>query len=330
MKISFPQSIRYANLPTPVFRLKSRWSEKSEVSIWIKRDDLTGLEISGNKARKLEFLLNDAIHQKSTHIITCGSFQSNHCRTTAFMATTLGMKPVLFLKGVPGAEIPDGNFMLDKLLQADIVPVSARDYEQIDSVMSERAADLKVQGKKGYCIPEGGSNCLGIWGYIQCFTEIVAQIQEQSLPIDTVVVATGSGGTHAGLQLGKMMLDSPLQILSINVCDNADICRRKIMTLIGDFNEFYGYNFSCSVEEIKVFDGFVGSGYGLLNQPEIGLIKEFARREGIILDPVYTVKAFLGLRTLLDTGSIPCQNILFVHTGGIFSIFPYAAELLQQ
>ncbi len=330
MNISFPKSIRISNLPTPILPLKSIWLKNSDISIWIKRDDLTGLEVSGNKVRKLEFLLNDAIQYKASHILTCGSVQSNHCRTTAFMASQLGLKPVLFLKDLRRQEIPDGNLLLNKLLQADIIPVTAQDYEQIDSVMADRAADLKVQGKRGYCIPEGGSNRLGVWGYIQCFSEIITQIRDQAIPIDTILVATGSGGTHAGLLLGKLLFDSPLQILSINVCNDADFCRQKIMGIIRNFKDYYGYGFSYPDDEIKVFDGFVGRGYGALDQPEILVIKEFARQEGIILDPVYTAKAILGMRTLLGKGLIQSKNILFVHTGGIFSIFPYAAELFPQ
>jgi D-cysteine desulfhydrase len=330
MNISFPKSIKLSNLPTPILPLKTIWSKNSGTVVWIKRDDLTGLEVSGNKVRKLEFLLNDAIQQKATHILTCGGVQSNHCRTAAFMAAKLGLTPVLFLKDLRQSGIPEGNLLLDKLLHSEIVPVSARNYVQIDALMADRAADLKTKGQRGYCIPEGGSNHLGVWGYIRCFAEIITQIKDQSLPIDALLVATGSGGTHAGLLLGKLLFDSPLQILSVNVCDNAAICRQKIMGIIKDFNEHYGYRFSCSDDDIAIIDGFTGRGYGLIDQAEIRLIKEFARQEGIILDPVYTAKAVLGMQTLLQNGVLELKNILFIHTGGIFSIFPYAAELFGQ
>jgi D-cysteine desulfhydrase len=325
MKITFPESLSFSNVPTPITPLKSLWSAQSGVSIWIKRDDLTGLEVGGNKVRKLEFLLNEAVQYKITHVLTCGSFQSNHCRTTAFLAAKLGIKTVLFLKGLQQG-IPNGNWLLNKLLQAEMVSVSAEEYERVDSLMTDRVADLNKQGKRGYSIPEGGSNHLGIWGYIRCFAEIMTQIRHQSLPIDTIIVASGSGGTHAGLLLGKILFASTLQVFSVNVCDTADLTREKIINIIDKFKDHYGYNFTCHRDDIRVIDGFVGKGYGLLGRDEIGLIAEFARQEGIILDPVYTSKAFLGLQHIIANGFLQSKNILFIHTGGIFSIFPYAAD----
>jgi D-cysteine desulfhydrase len=327
--IQFPQSLHFSNLPTPIIPLKSIWSTGCRISLWMKRDDLTGLEVSGNKVRKLDFLLYAASRQQATHLLTCGSSQSNHCRTSAYLAAKLGMKPVLFLKG-GGNNSPTGNLLLNTLVRPEIIPVTAEEYTHVDGLMAERALQIHKQGGKGYCIPEGGSNSLGIWGYIRCFREIMMQIREQALPIDTVVVATGSGGTHAGLLLGKLIYSSPLQVISINVCDDADFCRKKIMNIIADFNHFYGYEYSCNQEEITIIDGFVGSGYGRLNADEARLIREFAGQEGIVLDPVYTVKAFLGLQMLMQDGRLTGKNILFIHTGGIFSIFSYTAELIRD
>jgi len=327
MKIIFPESLHFSNLPTPIVPLQSDWPLKSGSAVWIKRDDLTGMEVSGNKVRKLDFLFMDARKQKATHILTCGGVQSNHCRTAAFMATRLGLTPVLFLKGEQ-ANVPTGNLLLNRLLQPEIVPVTVDEYKQIDSIMSAKCEELKTQGRLGYSIPEGGSNRIGVWGYIQCFEEIVIQLQEQSLPVDSIVVATGSGGTHAGLLLGKLLCASPLQVFSVNVCDDADYFRRKIFKMIHEFRDYYGYSFSFSEDDITIFDGFVGSGYGQIDQDEIGIIREFAKREGMVLDPVYTAKAFLGMKTLIEQGAIKSKNILFIHTGGIFGIFPYAAKLV--
>jgi D-cysteine desulfhydrase len=327
MIITFPESLNFSNLPTPIVPLQSDWTAKTGTRIWIKRDDLTGMEISGNKVRKLDFILKDALWQQATHILTCGGIQSNHCRTTAFMASRLGLKPVLFLKGEQEA-IPTGNLLLNRLLQPEIIPVTAEEYQQIDSRMSVKSEEIAQQGGKGYCIPEGGSNRIGVWGYIRCFEEIRSQLEQQSLPVDSIMVATGSGGTHAGLLLGKILGDSPLKVFSINVCDNADYFKRKIFNIISEFESHYGYTFNLTESDITLFDGFVGCGYGQIGPEEVSIIREVAIQEGMVLDPVYTAKAFLGLKNLIKNGVIQSKNILFIHTGGIFGIFPHAAKFI--
>jgi D-cysteine desulfhydrase len=328
MSISYPPFLKFTYENTPIVAVKKCAERYPDYRLWIKRDDLTGMELSGNKVRKLDFLLKDALIQGATHVITCGGVQSNHCRATAFMAAKLGLKCTLFLRGEP-ENIPTGNFFLNKLLNSQIKFVSPNDYRNIDSIMSAEVQDLSDTNKKAYIIPEGGSNALGAWGYIRCFQEIVTQIEEEALPIQSILVATGSGGTHAGLLLGKKLLNSGIEILSVNVCDDAAFFKRKIYHIMEKFKSVFEYQFPHRDEDITIHDGFVGKGYGKITITEIDMIKRMANTDGIVLDPVYGAKAFIGLEDLLMKKELPFKNILFIHTGGLFGIFPFANDFYK-
>jgi len=293
----------------------------------MKRDDLTGIELSGNKIRKLDFLVQQALDEKSDAIMTCGGLQSNHCRAAAFLGSKIGLETILYLRGAENTS-PTGNYFLSILSGAQLNYVTKDEYQNIDEIMNQEAEKYRKEGKRVYIIPEGGSNTLGAWGYCQCFFELVDQINIQKLPVEAVAVATGSGGTHAGLLIGKYLKKSSLDIFSINVCDNADYFKHKIATIIHNFEQEYNYNISCSKDDIKIYDGFVGEGYGVISRREVDFIKKFARTYGIILDPVYTAKAFIGLEQLIKQKQLAYQNILFIHTGGIFGIFPHAGEFV--
>jgi len=327
MNISYPPSFNFANLNTAIIAIKDCAQKYPGYHLWIKRDDLTGLELSGNKVRKLDFLLKDVVNNGATHIITCGAVQSNHCRATAFMAAKIGLNCTLFLRGQPEG-FPTGNFFLDKLVNPEIIFVTVEEYREIESRMEQEAQKLSGRGEKVYVIPEGGSNVLGVWGYIRCMEEISNQIQKASLPIQAIMVATGSGGTHAGLLLGKLIMNSNLDVLSVNVCDDAAFFKQKILKLVNEFKNRFNYQFKADEGDINIFDGFVGEGYGKITSQEIDMIKRFALSEGIILDPVYCAKAFLGLEYLLKNRALNYENILFIHTGGIFGIFPYANDFI--
>jgi len=320
-EISYPDHLSFARRQTPVHYLKNRSDQHGSYHLWMKRDDLTGVELSGNKVRKLDFLLQEAISQDCTYVITCGGLQSNHCRATAFMAARLGLKCRLFLRGTR-PEQPTGNYFLDLLSGAEIEFVTPEAYQDIDRIMLEEAS----RKANVYVVPEGGSNATGAWGYIRCFEEIVYQSRKQKLAFDTVVVATGSGGTHAGLLIGKILMASDIDIFSVNVCDNAGYFREKIMRIIDEFSQKYAISLHLADNEINIIDGHVGAGYGLIGPEEINLIKSFAREEGIILDPVYGAKAFRGLEASIARQELPGKNILFIHTGGIFGIFPVADQ----
>lgn len=317
MHANRPQKLNLFSKPTPLEKL-NRYFNKKE--IWIKRDDLTGLELGGNKIRKLEFLLQDAITQNKNRIITCGGIQSNHCRATAFACARLGLKSTLFLKGQQPKRLT-GNYFLNRLVNADVIFVSEPEYADIDNKMKDLANSHNDQC---YVIPEGGSNSLGMWGYIDCFSEISDQINKLDLKIDTILVPTGSGGTHAGLLAGQMLQNSSIEIASVNVCDSAAFFQKKISEIIKTFSDKFGYKLEPEPSQIRIYDGFTGKGYGLIDDKIINLIKKFAQSEGIVLDPVYTAKAFDGLWGLLKSGEISGKRILFIHTGGIFGIFDKA------
>ncbi len=316
--MKFPEHFNNACLPTPVKKFNRFFDDIKNYSVWLKRDDLTGIELSGNKVRKLDFLLKEASEQGAEYIITCGGLQSNHCRTTAFYAAQLGMKTVLVLRGQP-EDVPTGNYFMNLLLDIDIRFVTAEEYQQADTLMVKIADELPG---KAYIIPEGGSNETGAWGYITAFNEIEAQGK-----FDTIITATGSGGTHCGLLLGKLLAKSKVEVISVNVCDNADFFRKKIDGIMHKFCSKYDYSLNWTADDIKIVDGFVGGGYGIISDIEIAVIRRLARTEGLLIDPVYGAKALIGFEEQLKKNNIPGEKILFIETGGIFGLFPLWKEI---
>jgi D-cysteine desulfhydrase len=201
-------------------------------------------------------------------------------------------------------------------------PLSDRELE-ILRLVSTGASNKEIAAQlpeTAYVIPEGGSNEIGAWGYIRAFNEIM----EQDPSIDTIVSASGSGGTHAGLLLGKLLNKSPVHVLSVNVCDDETYFQNKIDSIMQRFCIRYGHSLSWQKEDIHILDGFVGPGYAQIGSTEAALIKRFAQGEGIVLDPVYTAKAMLGLEQNLRRNTIPGRKILFIHTGGIFGTFAFS------
>ena len=320
MKFKYPQKENFGVYPTPVFPINKFFKNSIKYNFWIKRDDLTGLELSGNKVRKLDYIFADAKLKESNHIITCGGIQSNHCRTTAFLAAKQNYDCTLFLKGqMP--QVKTGNFLLNSILDTNIINVTNKEYQSIDERMQKYGEELD---ENAYVIPEGGSNEIGVWGYIECFFETLNQIKHQNLKIDTIVIATGSGGTQAGLLLGKYLADSDIDIISINVCDSAEFFVSKIKNICDTFSSVYNIPVNINENDIKIIDGYVGDGYGLISDKETNIIKRFAKSEGIVIDPVYTAKALVGLDDLVNKESLPGHKIMFIHTGGIFGLFPIA------
>lgn len=309
------QRLQMANLPTPIMRTQRFFNDLSDYEVFIKRDDFTGLELSGNKVRKLNYLFNEALRQGSKRVMTCGGVQSNHCRATAFYATKLGLKTSLFLRG-SAPEQWTGNLLLNKLLGAEIHFITAEEYKTVNERMADYATELS---DPAYIIPEGGSNEIGAWGYVDAFREII----DQDAGFDTIVVPSGSGGTHAGLLLGKLLNKHAVNVYSVNVCDDETFFVNKIDTIMHRFCDRYKADLHWDRSDIHVLDGFVGRGYALIGQSEADLITRFARVEGIIIDPVYGAKTLLGLRYHLQQGTIPGKRILYIHTGGVFGLFPF-------
>jgi len=319
--MKYPDHFTSAYLPTPVKPFSRFFKEMENYKIWLKRDDLTGIELSGNKVRKLDFLLKEAADQGAEYIITCGGLQSNHCRTAAFYAAQLGMKSVLVLRGQP-EEIPTGNYFMNMLLDTDIRFVTADEYQHADSIMEKTSEELPG---RAYIIPEGGSNETGAWGYIKAFDEIQSQGE-----FDTIVTATGSGGTHCGLLLGKLLAKSSVEVISVNVCDDAEFFRTKIDSIMHKFCAKYGCSLYWTADDIKIVDGFTGEGYGIISEAETNIIRRLAAAEGILIDPVYGAKALIGFEEQLKKNSIPGEKILFIETGGIFGLFPLWKEIFQK
>jgi D-cysteine desulfhydrase len=331
--ITYPLRIELARLPTPIQSLR-RLGEKLPAELYIKRDDLTGTALSGNKIRKLEFVFADALAQEADTVITCGGAQSNHCRATAIAAAMLGLNCRLLLRTPDPSNppFPEGNILLDRMSGAKIIWIKPEEYKKRDVFFEREATSLKNAGQKPYIIPEGASDAIGAWGYLRAVEELVndlAGIPGGATQPITVINAAGSGGTSAGLILGAKVFDLNARVVSINVCDD----REYFVGVIGDICESVLANYHLEIDfsrkrDIEIIDGYVGRGYALSQPDELMLISEVAKTEGIFLDPVYTGKAFFGMvQELRRDPQCFGQRIIFIHTGGIFGLFPKAKEL---
>jgi D-cysteine desulfhydrase len=305
---------------TPIEELRGL---KIPARIFLKRDDLNGLLISGNKARKLEYLIADMKRKKCDTIITCGPVQSNHCRTTAAFAQHCGYECHLLLRiREKPAHVYTGNLLLDALLGAKIRYITPEQYQRRLAVMAEHARTLKKKGRKPYCIPEGGSNEIGALGYLDCMREMADFIKRQR--IDAVYCAVGSGGTYAGLLLGKKLCRLAVHLHGVIICDTVEYFEHKISEICS--NAVHSFNLPITVahSDIHLIDGYVGDGYGISYPEELKIIKRIAKF-GIILEPVYTGKAFYGMLHHLRENNY--KKVIFIHTGGIFSIFAFSRVL---
>ncbi len=329
MSISFPKSLKLAHIPTPLEKLKGISIIPEGYQLYLKRDDLTGFGLSGNKVRKLEFLAYDALRKKADTLISCGGFQSNHARATALLAAQLGLKCVLVLFGDEKPQV-EGNLFLDKISGAKIRFIPSREYDNVERIMEEVASGLKSRGRSPYIIPEGGSNPLGVWGYIKAAFEMKKQIDESGLRIDKLVTALSSAGTYCGLFLGTKLYGWEMDIIGINVRFLPSYPLEKIYTLLNDTISQYELKIKFKEKEIKVIEGYVGEGYALSRVEELDFIKAFISRTGILLDPVYTGKAMFGLRDLLNRGEFSRkEKIAFLHTGGGFGLFPVKEKFFK-
>ncbi len=325
MGYNFPDRIPLAHLPTPIEKLERLSLAFEGPEIYVKRDDLTGIAKTGNKVRKLEYLVAEAQREKCDLLITCGGAQSNHARATAVAAAKLGMKSHLVLRDGAGGDL-DGNLFIDRLVGAEITFITVKEYEQADSLTARIAEEHNAAGGRAYVIPEGGSNALGALGYVAAMEELSRQMKAQRLEFDHMISAVGSGGTLAGMLLGRSAYEIKAEIHGINICDDAAYFQNRIFNIMSDAKRRFGFEMSLKKSEINIIDGYVGKGYGLNSQEEIDLIKQAAHLEGLILDPVYTGKAMFALMDLIRKGLFQRgEKILFWHTGGIFGLFPKKA-----
>ena len=340
--ITLPEKISLANLPTRTYKLQ-KLSENLGKNIYIKRDDETGIELSGNKVRKLEFAAAEALSQGATVLITCGGIQSNHARATAVAAVKLGMKSILVLRESEKTAI-EGNHLLDLIVGADVRFISAEDYAlRRFEIMEDIKKDLEASGEKGYILPEGASNGIGLFGYINAMNEIQQQEDELGIRFDAVVSCVGSSGTYAGLVVGAKLFNMKCDVIGFNIADTAPNFQKRAF---GYIQECCSYlegvtpeNLGITPESLIITDGYAGRGYALNVPADFEFIKEFARLEGIFLDPVYTGKTLKGMVSEIAKSNFGLspnnpmadfsdyRNILFIHTGGLYGLFPKADEM---
>ena len=321
-----PERVKLANLPTPIYCLNQLSKGLGGPQIYIKRDDLTGIEFSGNKIRKLEFVAAQALAEGKTVLITCGGVQSNHARATAAVAARLGLKTHLVLYG-PLDNLPEGNFLLDQLFGAKITLLPEEFKQSMQERMQLIAQEYIDHGDNPMVVPLGASDATGCWGYIHAVGEMIDQFSTLGWQPDAIVIPTGSGGTQAGLILGKEIFGLKSQVIGICASENSSYFVEKITRIIQEFNHKYHHQFNILPGNINVLDDYVGEGYGLADEPLLGFISELARLEAVLVDPVYTGKALFGLVKEINKGHFRTYSrLLFIHTGGIFGLFPYAAQ----
>jgi len=283
----------------------------------------------GNKVRKLEYLMADALAEDATHVITCGGEQSNHARATAFAAAQLGLKSILILRtddpeNPPG---PTGNILLDRLVGAELQWISRSAWRDRNQLLAEAADRVRRAGDRPYVIPEGGSNALGAWGYIRAMHELVEDLRGIAVPDHpvTIVYACGSGGTGAGLLLGAKLLglaQRGIRVAGINVCDDRAYFIDVIRRICAEANARWQLDASVAEADIDIVDGHVGRGYAKSRPEELATIRDICRSDGVVLDPVYTGKAFHGLLTELAADPARFGTaVAFLHTGGMFGLF---------
>ena len=307
-----PKKRDLANIPTPVQKIEFKGSK-----FLIKRDDFTGVELTGNKVRKLEYLLYDAKKKKCDYIFTSGGDQSNHARATCIAAAAMGFRSRLFLWGNPNQK-PDGNLFLDKLTGTEIEFLTKKEYSGVLSRMEYEAGLLREKNQKAYVIPSGGSSIVGIWGYINFIRELNKQIDLKK--IKGIVFANGSAGTASGILLGAALLGIKLKLFPVIVLDTKEQVLEEIETLTSECSKKFNLGVKAKLSNVEIIDGYSKEGYKNIAPDKVKIIREFFKETGILLDPTYTGKAFFAYQDLfLRPGKK--NKILFLHTGGIYGAF---------
>ncbi|WP_050927668.1 D-cysteine desulfhydrase [Aestuariivita boseongensis] len=321
----FPR-VALGHLPTPLEPMDRLSEELGGPRLWVKRDDCTGLSSGGNKTRKLEFLMADAVQSGADTIITQGATQSNHARQTAAAAAKLGMECHILLEDRTGSNDPNyimnGNVLLDRLHGASVSkrPGGA----DMNAEMVALAEDLQQNGKTPYIIPGGGSNPIGALGYVNCAREVTEQAAAAGLKIDALVHATGSSGTQAGLVTGLAAIQSDIHLLGIGVRAPKDKQEGMVHDLAVRTAEYMGTGVQIDRDLVRANCDYVGPGYGLPTEGMIAALKLLARTEGLLFDPVYSGKGLDGLIDQVRKGYFDgMENVVFLHTGGSAALFGY-------
>lgn len=321
-----------AHAPTPIVRtraLEHLGLGDRGIDLWIKRDDSTGGAEAGNKIRKLEFLLADAVEKGATTLVTCGGLQSNHARATAVLGAQLGLRAVLLLRSTDPLPLPvSGNVLIDRMVGAEICLITPAEYRERTAHMAAVASDLEQTGQRPYVIPEGGSNGLGSLGYVHALEEIRLQIDlgiAGAGPFDVVVHACGSGGTAAGVALGASRSGAAREVWAMAVCDDVAYFREVTDRIVAEARAL-----EPSLPDpapLVIDDREKGPRYGVASDDQKRLLVEVARGAGLLLDPVYTGKAFAGLVRAAREGALDGKRVLFLHTGGLPGLLAQGDEL---
>jgi len=328
MRIESRARFPLAQLPTPIEELKSLSRELGGPELLIKRDDQTGLALGGNKTRKLEFLVGQALEQGADTLVTAGAAQSNHCRQTAAAAARAGLRCELLLNGTK-PELPNGNLLLDELLGARIHWVQRSERE---AKLSQIPDELRKQGGKPYVIPVGGSNGVGAAGYVLAITELAEQLNGMNRRVDHVIFASSSGGTQAGIVVGARVtgFNGKLHGVSIDRDDSESATYEgELADIANETAKYVGFNAQFAASDFTVAYNYLGGGYGVVSDLEREAIRLLASCEGIILDPVYTGRAMGALIDLIRKKAFRSEEtVLFWHTGGAPALFAYAKDLI--
>jgi D-cysteine desulfhydrase len=337
--MTYPKRLKLAHLPTPIQKLE-RLSAEFDREIYLWRDDLTGFVESGNKVRKLEFLLADALEKGATRVITVGAVQSNHTRATAFCARRLGLEVTLLVRepkrGRDAGEPATGNLLLNQISGADLKFISYADYEKANFIsqpfLDAEAEACRQRGENCYAIPAGGSIPLGCWGYISAVEEMLGTWAALGLGArvpDALFFAVGSGGTHAGLHLGYELHGLPTnQLWAVNISNSADYFHKRVGQLIDETAR--QFDLDSRQRALQILDGHVGAGYSIASDEDLRFYGKLAREEGVLMDPAYCGKAFRGM--LAELRKDPHRfgkRILFLQSGGLFAIEAYREQFAR-
>jgi L-cysteate sulfo-lyase len=335
---------RLVHLPTPFHKLDNMTKELGGPEIWIKRDDLTGLGFGGNKSRKLEFIIADALDKKADVIVTWAGVQSNWCMQTAAAARRFGLRPILLLfkRGEPDLDY-DGNLLLDYILEADI---RVREAEKGKVVSQEYAArfldeiinEVRERGHTPYVVSVGGSQPglsmdkpLGALSYVLAFIEMTEQAESAGVSLSHIVHATGSGATQAGLAVGAKATKKDIRVIGISVSDEKETFTPIVLEIALATERALELGPAISRDDIIVLDEYIGEGYGIVNTEVARAIRRLLANEGVVLDPVYTGKAMAALVDLIQRGHFGKEDkIVFFHTGGTPALFPYRQEIIER
>ncbi|NPV86094.1 MAG: D-cysteine desulfhydrase family protein [Anaerolineae bacterium] len=311
--------------PTPIHELPRLSKLLGGPRLLIKRDDQTGLATGGNKTRKLEFSVAEALRQGADTLITLGAVQSNHCRQTAAAAARYGLRCIIVIRGHAPSLIT-GNLLLDYLLGAEVVFAGDATREEVAERVVE---EQRAAGHHPFFIPLGASDAVGAVGFVAAMEELASQIEEQKLRIDRIVLGSSSAGTQAGMCVGAKALGIPAQIAAIAIDSTQAELQEEVAQIANATIARLGIEMTFSPQEVVVFDGYLGGGYSIMGEPEREAITLLARHEGILLDPVYTGRAMAGLIDLIRKGEFgSSETILFWHTGGAAALYAYAGQLL--